>query len=295
MTKQLTMNDLLAYSPRGQQDAPPPATPLEEPGFNPFEFEGQAIRVGMLDGEPIWASSDVAKALGYVDTDQAARQHCKRLKLFKPVELTGMGILNPPPRGLNMIREPDLYRLIINSHLPAADRFEQWVFETVLPTIRKTGGYSVRQSLSGPKQTAVALSNDGIAAVASAIGGVVRSSAPYKVMQSVSLVAHQGEDVLKRLTDIEAAMRYCGMVRPDQVTKTFLPMCEVAKRESVTARGVVHRMSISMRNWCMEQNRQMCVRRQLDVGGRFVFHIEAIDDWMIDKGRAILEAARPPA
>ncbi len=276
MSKQLTMAGLLGY--RGGGKGPPPPPP---PGFDPFEFDGQPIRVGMLDGEPIWCSSDVAKALGYVDPDQAARQHCKRLKLFKPVELTGMGISNPPPRGLNMIREPDLYRLIINSHLPAADRFEQWVFETVLPTIRKTGSYSFGQSLPPPPppppplpRGPVVLSPDAM----TALGGLVKNSAPRAVMQAIALVAHQNEEM-------KAALRHCGMlVPPEQVASVFWPMRDVAKRECVTGKRVVHRMSMSMRNWCIEQGRQACVRKVSDIHGRtcLVFHIDAVDDWLAD-------------
>ena len=44
-------------------------------------------------------------------------------------------------QSLSYIAEGDLYRLIIHSKLPSAEKFEHWVFEEVLPCIRKTGGY----------------------------------------------------------------------------------------------------------------------------------------------------------
>lgn len=47
---------------------------------------------------------------------------------------------------MNVIPEGDLYRLIVNSELPSAEKFESWVFDEVLPAIRKTGGYSVKQA-----------------------------------------------------------------------------------------------------------------------------------------------------
>ena len=44
---------------------------------------------------------------------------------------------------VRIISEPDLFRLVVNSKLPTAERFERWVFEEVLPAIRKTGAYTV--------------------------------------------------------------------------------------------------------------------------------------------------------
>lgn len=89
-------------------------------------------------GEIWFVARDVATALGYKDTDQAIRRHCKSPKLLKPVETTG---LNVPPRGLTIIKRSDVLRLIVNSKLPTAERFEEWVFEEVLPAIMDTGGY----------------------------------------------------------------------------------------------------------------------------------------------------------
>ena len=42
---------------------------------------------------------------------------------------------------MKFISEGDVYRLIVHSRLPGAERFEKWVFDEVLPMIRKTGGY----------------------------------------------------------------------------------------------------------------------------------------------------------
>jgi anti-repressor protein len=81
---------------------------------------------------------DVAETLGYADTDDAIRRHCKLPKLFKPGEMPG---LECGPRGMKFIPEPDIYRLIVHSKLPAAAQFEAWIFTEVLPAIRKTGGY----------------------------------------------------------------------------------------------------------------------------------------------------------
>lgn len=54
---------------------------------------------------------------------------------------------------MTYINEPNLYRLIIKSRKPAAEAFEEWVMETVLPTIRKTGGYQVGQKTTADDRT----------------------------------------------------------------------------------------------------------------------------------------------
>ena len=64
--------------------------------------------------------------------------HCKYAKLFKSPD---SGRLTNSPYGITIIPESDLYRLIIRSKLPAAEEFECWVTEEVLPAIRKTGSY----------------------------------------------------------------------------------------------------------------------------------------------------------
>jgi len=124
--------------------------------ITPFSFDGVAVRVIDADGEPWFVGKDVAEVLGYSDADKAVRDHCKSLKLFKPADLAGLGFESPPPRGLNFIPERDVYRLVMRSKLPAAERFEDWVVGTVLPTIRKTGSYSALAAASATSLPSVA-------------------------------------------------------------------------------------------------------------------------------------------
>lgn len=109
-----------------------------------FNFEGTAVRAMQIDGEPYVVGKDVAEALGYSDTTNAIKQHCKGVAKHHPLP-TGGGV-----QEMRVLSEPDVLRLIVNSKLPAAVRFERWVFEDVLPSIRKTGGYSV--NLADPAQ-----------------------------------------------------------------------------------------------------------------------------------------------
>ena len=92
------------------------------------------IRFVEVEGKPYAVAKDVAKALGYSDTDQAIRKHCKRA-ISQPVKTTGQ------VRNMKVIPEGNIYRLITRSKLPSAEKFETWVFDEVLPQIRKTGGY----------------------------------------------------------------------------------------------------------------------------------------------------------
>lgn len=90
----------------------------------------------------VWfIGKEVAKKLGYIDPDQSIRQHCKHAlkQRIKANQYDRVG------NSMWLINEADLYRLIIRSNLPAAEKFENWVVEEVLPTIRKTGGYGLDQ------------------------------------------------------------------------------------------------------------------------------------------------------
>lgn len=108
-------------------------------------FEGHNIRIVTDEqGEPWFVATDVASALGYTDTDQAIRRHCKAPKIY-PVETTGQ------VRHLSVIPERDVYRLIMRSKLESAERFEEWVVSDVLPSIRKNGGYIVGQDQDTPE------------------------------------------------------------------------------------------------------------------------------------------------
>ena len=109
------------------------------------------IRTVEVDRKPYFVGIDVARALGYSNPSKAVTQHCKGV--------TKLGI---PSKGgkqeTNCIPEGDLYRLITHSELPSAQRFESWIFDEVLPSIRKNGGYIAGQeTLSDDELMAKAL------------------------------------------------------------------------------------------------------------------------------------------
>lgn len=95
------------------------------------------IRTLEIDGKPYFVASDIAKALGYKDSTNAIKQHCRWVvKHHIPHPQSKTKTLR-----VNVIPEGDIYRLITHSELDSAEQFESWVFDEVLPTIRKTGGY----------------------------------------------------------------------------------------------------------------------------------------------------------
>ena len=98
----------------------------------------------------LFCGSDVAKALGYENPRDAIRRHCRCVAKRDAWVQTGTKSDGTPAMRLNstnFIPEGDVYRLITHSKLPAAERFEKWVFDEVLPTIRKTGGYGQQINL----------------------------------------------------------------------------------------------------------------------------------------------------
>lgn len=101
--------------------------------FNSEEF-GQ-VRTVEIDGKPYFAGRDVANALGYSNPRDAISRHCKGVVKHDSFKDGGQLIA--------LIPEGDMYRLITHSKLESAERFERWVFDEVLPTLRKTGSYEM--------------------------------------------------------------------------------------------------------------------------------------------------------
>ena len=98
------------------------------------------------DGTVTFCGRDAATALGYQRPKDAIRQHCQMVAVKHRPIVDALG----RTQNARFITEGDLYRLIINSKLPAARRFEKWVFDEVLPQIRKTGSYTTPQTNPAP-------------------------------------------------------------------------------------------------------------------------------------------------
>lgn len=131
--------------------------------ISPFIFDSTlVIRTLERDGDPWFVAKDIAAALGYADPDQAVRLNCRRVKDWtRPVNLdpvsdtessSPVSMVSPSESGddtkrhgglrhAKIIPESDVYRLIMRSNKPEAERFQDWICEEVIPAIRKTGSY----------------------------------------------------------------------------------------------------------------------------------------------------------
>ncbi|CCO48464.1 hypothetical protein VIBNISOn1_550016 [Vibrio nigripulchritudo SOn1] len=105
-----------------------------------FNFDSHEVRI-IPSEKPLFVASDVAISLGYKNPRLAIKQFCKGGVKHSPLKTNG-GI-----QQVRVIHEPDVYRLIFGSKLKSAQRFQNWVFEEVLPTIRKTGAYIPNRSI----------------------------------------------------------------------------------------------------------------------------------------------------
>lgn len=110
--------------------------------FNNEEFGD--VRMTEIDGKPYFVAADIAMALGYATPRDAIARHCKGV--VKRDTPTSGGV-----QRLSYIGEGDLYRLIMKSKLPNAEKFESWVMDEVLPSIRKHGVYAVDELLDNPE------------------------------------------------------------------------------------------------------------------------------------------------
>lgn len=107
-----------------------------------FIFNGNQVRtIADENGIALFCASDVAKVLGYARPADAVSAHCKGSVIRRPLETAG-GV-----QQARFITEGDLYRLIVSSKLPAAEQFERWIYDEVIPSIRKHGAYMTQQTL----------------------------------------------------------------------------------------------------------------------------------------------------
>ena len=102
-----------------------------------FDFNGGLFRAVVEDGEPLFVANDVCRVLEYGNPREALSKHCKGVTKRDIPSAGGV-------QEVNVICEPDLYRLLFRSKKPEAEAFADFVYEEVLPSIRKTGQYTAK-------------------------------------------------------------------------------------------------------------------------------------------------------
>lgn len=103
-----------------------------------FNFENQTVRVELKDGEPLFCLTDVATILD-IGNANPSRFNLSDDGVHKMYSVDSKGRKNE----ITFINEPNLYRVIFRSNKKEAVKFQNWVFDEVLPSIRKTGSYTV--------------------------------------------------------------------------------------------------------------------------------------------------------
>ena len=94
------------------------------------------VRTVVMNGQVMFAATDVAKCLGYANPQKAIRNHCKSI---------GVNEMDTPTKGgiqkVRFITKGNVVRLVASSELPQAEEVESWIFDEVIPTVLETGGY----------------------------------------------------------------------------------------------------------------------------------------------------------
>ncbi|HHE3615081.1 MULTISPECIES: BRO-N domain-containing protein [Pasteurellaceae] len=152
--------------------------------FNAFNFKSSQVRVITDPNQEFWfCGSDVCYILGYKNAPDALAKHCKQGGIAKRYTPTQSG-----EQEMIFINEPNLYRLIIKSRKPEAEPFETWVFEEVLPQIRKMGKYEVQPqqlTLPEPKPRGILLDEEAFYVVAKAIAKLNESTFEWEKMMDL--------------------------------------------------------------------------------------------------------------
>lgn len=161
------------------------------------------MRTVVIENKPYFVGIDVARNLGYRNPNKAINNHCRSITKWEI----------PHPQSdtktikMNCIPESDLYRLIVNSELPEAEKFERWVFEEVLPSIRKHGAYMT------PKTIEEALLNPDT---------IIKLATKLKEEQAINRKQQQIIGELKPKADYtDTILKNKGLVTITQIAKDY--------------------------------------------------------------------------
>ncbi len=161
-----------------------------------FNFNGANVRTVLVGGEPLWPVKDLCDVLGLSDTNKAVAG-------LDDDETNTIRVADSLGREQEMlaVNEPGLYSLVLKSRKPIARSFKRWITHEVIPSVRKTGSYSVSSAVSEVDKLAVLLQ----AALPQITGQVAAVEA--KVIEQADRIAAVEER--QRVTDpreVEARM-----------------------------------------------------------------------------------------
>lgn len=206
-----------------------------------------------VNGKPYFPATACAKKLGYANPQKAIRDHCK-----------GVNEMVTPTKGgtqtMRFIPEGDLYRLIVKAADQSAsetirkkaERFEKWVFDEVLPTIRRTGGYGQVDVTAIIMQTATAVCAEMVKQLTPLFQGMAHAPAPpasaeYMVLDDIpvkrSRLRKKPASIIDRLCpelrrEVEEMLcggrhtysEVCTRLRQEGISISVASVCRYAKR-----------------------------------------------------------------
>jgi prophage antirepressor-like protein len=231
--------------------------------FHSDEFG--CLEVLTIDGKPYFPATECASILGYRNPRKAIIDHCR--------SVTKRDTPHPQNPQKNMERsfipEGDLYRLIVRSKLPSAIRFEQWVFETLLPTIRKHGAYVTSDILDDM------LSNPKLAEM---------------LMRKLDAERDKNAKLTKFAEELTSKALYCDIILQ---SKNLIPVSVIAKDYGYSAVGfnnLLHELRIQFKIggvWLLYQKYADCgyTQSRTYYAGDKVSHVHT---YWTHKGRLFL-------
>jgi prophage antirepressor-like protein len=171
------------------------------------------VRVTEIDGKTYFVGIDVTRALGYKNVNDAVTRHCKGCVKHAVLDNNGVA------QTMNVIPEGDIYRLAAKSELPGAEAFESWIFDEVLPSIRKHGGYLT------PAKTEELLMN------------------PDLIIQMATSLKEERQKRLKAETVIEEQAPKVKFYEDVMSSDNLMSITEIAKNygwSGVSLNGILH-------------------------------------------------------
>lgn len=179
------------------------------------------------DGKILFCAADVAKALGYINPRDAISRHCRGV--VKRDAPTQGGI-----QAIAFIPEGDVYRLITHSKLPSAEKFESWVFDDVLPSLRKDGYYSL-----APQENKPDTQNDAILQVLMKNTEVLQAIVQQNQQIMIALTNLSVNDA-KRTMEIQPYTSHQGQKGDGKRSKRITILMSDSERTFVTREARKH-------------------------------------------------------
>lgn len=179
------------------------------------------------DGKILFCATDVAKALGYINPRDAISRHCRGV--VKRDTPTQGGI-----QAIAFIPEGDVYRLITHSKLPGAEKFESWVFDDVLPSLRKDGYYSL-----APQENKLDTQNDAILQVLMKNTEVLQAIVQQNQQIMIALTNLSVNDA-KRTMEIQPYTSHQGQKGDGKRSKRITILMSDSERTFVTREARKH-------------------------------------------------------